>query len=249
MNGTMLSMTLFLMGERIRLLRICVASILGGMGAVLILLSGIKYGEIYILFIILIEIIMMMVVLNKEDNDRNKVKEKRFLIGLVYFNTLAFGYMKLEECIVQLGVSFGTRQIVVVMVCVCIIVLSWYQNNKRTKNVYKVRIIVNTECVECNALLDTGNSLVDPISGKTVSVVEENENLRKWICEYPEKYKIIPFKSIGNESGVLEGVTVDELVIEKGNYSIVRKQEVVALYKGSLSTDNSFQMILNRELI
>ena len=70
-----------------------------------------------------------------------------------------------------------------------------------------------------------------------------------WIKKYPQKYKIIPYKSIGKENGILEGICVDELIIWNNDKEIVQKQAVIAVYKGRLSEDNSFNMILNNGLL
>ena len=60
---------------------------------------------------------------------------------------------------------------------------------------------------------------------------------------------MIPFRSIGEENGIMEGTTVDELTISLGDRQIVEKDAIVALYKGKLSKDGSFQMILNQGLL
>lgn len=99
------------------------------------------------------------------------------------------------------------------------------------------------------ALFDTGNLLSDPVSGKPVSVVEETELTKKWLERYPQKYKIIPYQSVGRAHGIMEGIVVDELVIQKEREQVVKKGAVVALYKGRLSRDGAFQMILNHSLM
>ena len=42
---------------------------------------------------------------------------------------------------------------------------------------------------------------------------------------------------------------VDELIIWKKDRQIVHKDVIVALYKGKLSKDGSYQMILNQGLL
>ena len=73
--------------------------------------------------------------------------------------------------------------------------------------------------------------------------------MKKWLERYPQKYKIIPYQSVGKEHGVLEGIVVDELVIQKEKEQVVKKGAVIALYKGKLSKDGEFQMILNHSLM
>lgn len=73
--------------------------------------------------------------------------------------------------------------------------------------------------------------------------------MKGWLEKYPQKYKIIPYQSVGNEHGLLEGIVVDELVIRKEQEQVVERGAVVAFYKGKLSRDGEFQMILNHSLM
>jgi len=58
-----------------------------------------------------------------------------------------------------------------------------------------------------------------------------------------------PYQSVGNEHGVLEGIVVERMMIQQEEGEVVKKEAVVALYKGKLSRDGTFQMILNHKLI
>ena len=42
---------------------------------------------------------------------------------------------------------------------------------------------------------------------------------------------------------------MDELMIQKEEEQVVKKETVIALYKGKLSKNGAFQMILNHNLI
>ena len=52
-----------------------------------------------------------------------------------------------------------------------------------------------------------------------------------------------------NEHGLLEGLVVDEMIIQKEKEQVVKKGAVIALYKGKLSKNGDFQMILNHSLM
>lgn len=102
--------------------------------------------------------------------------------------------------------------------------------------------------VEVRALIDTGNGLQDPVSHKPVAVLDEEvwKNLRRWMR--PEKYKIIPYHSIGKEKGLLEGYEVEKMVV-KGNTGKKQFEKVViAVFKGNVSGKGSYQMILPFQL-
>jgi hypothetical protein len=51
------------------------------------------------------------------------------------------------------------------------------------------------------------------------------------------------------EKGVLEGMVIDQLIIQQDDKKVVEDKAVIALYDGKLSKDGSFKMLLNRNLI
>lgn len=112
------------------------------------------------------------------------------------------------------------------------------------------------------SLIDSGNLLKDPISGKDVIVVEENvikdmidkEDLRiirninacKYIgdideCKY--KVKIIPFNSLGNSSGMLCGIRPDKVKIYYDDEVFI-KDVILGIYFGSLNCSDEYSSII-----
>ncbi len=246
MNLTMIILTLFLLRKKIMPVRVIIGALLGGIFAIIILVAGIRYGIVYIIVMLINDFIMLIpsFVTNKRKFDITQI-----FIGIIYFHGLAFAYTKLEQCISRLGISAILRNTALLMLGVIIIFLSWYQNKQKIQRIYKVLVKNGNENIEFTALYDTGNVLSDPISNKPVSIVEESQIIRAWINKYPQKYKVIPYRSIGKENGILEGTIVDEIVIRENNREIIKKSAIIAIYKGSLSKDGSFQMILNNGLL
>lgn len=77
----------------------------------------------------------------------------------------------------------------------------------------RVTLIRGERRVTAWALIDSGNSLTEPISGKPVCVVDE-EIFRELWEEGGEIYRAIPYHSIGKEKGILKGYLLPELQIE-----------------------------------
>lgn len=99
------------------------------------------------------------------------------------------------------------------------------------------------------ALIDSGNGLCEPVSGKPVCVVEQSVLERLW--ETPVRgYRVIPYHSIGKKHGILEGYLLQELLVETGGVKKVFHDVYVAAAPENLSDASSsdaeaVKMILN----
>lgn len=234
----LLSVGLFL-GKRLVLWRIIASSVLGGAGAVLILWAGLYYGIAYILSVFALDMAMCLLLF---------FDLKQMPIQVIYFHGLGFAYTKIGSCIAALGIGRFERLAASALFAAAVLFISAYKKRLAKKRLYQVRIVEGGKQLDFQALFDTGNSLTDPYTGKPVSIIEENEDILSWLHTKPQKYRIIPFRSIGKENGILEGTEVEELIICSKEGQKVEKDAVIALYKGRLSGDGSFQMILNQGL-
>jgi stage II sporulation protein GA (sporulation sigma-E factor processing peptidase) len=130
---------------------------------------------------------------------------------------------------------------------------------------YPVLMSWGEDEIELNALLDTGNGLFDPLTKMPVIIVELDriknllpDNFLSFIknmqsgessfSDLPEfwlkRILILPFNSIGEERGILVGFRLDQVVIRKKQYNIVKKNVVVGLCDRSLSKEGIFQALL-----
>ncbi len=116
------------------------------------------------------------------------------------------------------------------------------------KSICKVVIRSAGTRVTLKALLDTGNSLVEPISKKPVCIIEE-ELLAHITLENPLFFRAIPYRSVGCEQGVLYGVEIPELKIFCGDLCFVANNVICAGAPHKLSTKNAYQMILHPALL
>lgn len=228
-----------LLGKRPALLRLLASSALGGAGAVLILCMGIGYGFGYILSVLALNAAMCLILF---------ADIEQVFAQVAYLHGLSFIYTKLGDCVEALGITRFARLSASALLVALVLLVCRYKRKLEKKRLYEVRIVENGKEFDFKALCDTGNLLADPYTGKPVSIVEENADALAWLHGKPHKYKLIPFKSIGEENGMLEGTEVDELIISTGSGQKVERGAVIALYKGRLSGDGSFQMILNQGL-
>ncbi len=122
-----------------------------------------------------------------------------------------------------------------------------YQRNKQ--NCFcKVILEGDNGPIEIGALIDTGNGLIEPVSHKPVAVLDEDiwRNMRRWMR--PEKYKMIPYHSLGKEHGILEGYEIDAMEVRGKAGKKQYEKVIVAVFKGSVSGKGNYKMILPSEL-
>lgn len=124
-----------------------------------------------------------------------------------------------------------------------------YLLGKKEKSIYPVHIYQNGGELALMALLDTGNSLVEPVSGKPVSIVEKEAILKLMQTVEPCRYHTIPYHSIGKAHGTLTGVRIDKMIIGREEAPIIWEQAILGIYEGSVSSENAYQMILHPKLL
>ena len=119
---------------------------------------------------------------------------------------------------------------------------------KRSALFCRVSLMGDLGPVEFSALIDTGNGLVEPISHKPVAILEADQWKKLKIWMRPEKYKIIPYHSIGRENGMMEGYEIDTMKVRGEECEREFDEVIIAVFKGKVSKKGGYQMILPPEL-
>ncbi len=186
-------------------------------------------------------------------------------IGYYIRTVLTGNYYKkinLTSFVIVSLIAFITLQLMIRL-------FKYFKNND--KNIYDVELMINGKIKKTIGLLDTGNSLIEPITRKPVviaeySLIEEMlpEGIKKliygYLCnntinyddledEFASKIKLIPFHSIGEKNGVLIGLIIEGLIINLGDNILKAEDVVIALYNYNLSSSNKYHVILNPKLM
>lgn len=142
------------------------------------------------------------------------------------------------------------------------------KRNMQGKNLKKkILLYFKENFIEVTALMDTGNSLVDPVSLSPVIIVEYkllknlfskdirddldrigNENIEWIMNDVTHKglpVRLIPFASLGKENGLLLGFVPDKIEIYDNCGIRIIDKCVVGIYERQLSKDKSFGALLN----
>lgn len=122
--------------------------------------------------------------------------------------------------------------------------------NGQENCICRATLICEESRITVNALIDSGNSLMEPVSGKPVSVIEEKVFKGLWHNESPG-YRAVPYHSIGRKHGILQGYLLPELQLEIGGMTKVFYNVYVAVsteqITGGTEAD-SVKMIVNPRL-
>jgi len=143
----------------------------------------------------------------------------------------------------------------------------------KDKLLISVKISFDNRVIDLSALIDTGNSLKDPLTNIPVMVVEfkalqellpveiksifensQEDDLNsvtaiisnsKWFS----RFRLIPFSSLGKENGMLIGFKPDFIEIGEGQERRDIKNVIVGIYNRSLSRNEKYKALLGPELV
>ncbi|MEG0998958.1 MAG: sigma-E processing peptidase SpoIIGA [Clostridiales bacterium] len=146
------------------------------------------------------------------------------------------------------------------------------ENLRHNQSMEIIEIILDNKAVRVNALLDTGNELLDPITKSPVIVVEfdavkailplnfsdafllgGNRDVAEILSNFIEepigkRLRLIPFSSIGKRNGLMLGVKPDGIRLPQRK-NVVVKNAVICLYRGSLHTKDRCRCIVNPAIL
>lgn len=144
-----------------------------------------------------------------------------------------------------------------------------------SQNLFKIPVTIKMESrqVQAEGLLDSGNQLVDPFNGDPV-IVAEYEIIKELLpgklvtyldrnkdfdpleilllvkgSPWEAKFRLIPFQSLGSDSGMLLGFNPDEVELKRGDTTIRTCQVTVAIYHRKLSPDSAYHVLVHPGLL
>lgn len=152
----------------------------------------------------------------------------------------------------QLGISAtGIFAIMGIGGVICLFLRRFPAVQKPEHCLCRATLICGGSRMTVNALVDSGNSLIEPISGKPVSVVDEKLFRGLWHNESPG-YRAIPYHSIGRKHGILQGYLLPELQLEIGGMTKCFREVYIAVSREQITVGeeaDSVKMIINPLLL
>lgn len=276
MNSIILLATATIMKTQIRIWRILVSSIIGSIYAIIIYVSNIEiYSNVFLKLLLSVAIVYIAF---KPPSIKSFFKHivifylTSFTFGGVAFALLYF--VRPQDILFQDGVFIGTYPMKIILaggIVGFIIITVSFKNIKGKlshKDMYcNLKIYSGDKESEITAIVDTGNFLRDPITKMPVVVVE-NEKLRKVfpslildnviniingkdieLGEYSSKIRMIPFKSLGKENGLLLGIKIDAIEVEYQDIQYKHRDVIVGIYNGNLSRSGKYSGLVGVDII
>lgn len=244
-------------------LKLILASTIGAIYAVILYLNIIPaYSNLFMK--LLLSILITYVAFNP--SSIKKLLKSLCLFYLISFVTggcaLALLFLIApSEIQLQNGVLIGSYPLKVTLIAGVIgfgIIQYCFRTNKKKLQkkdfICKIEVKLCGKIIKTRAFLDSGNNLKDPLTKEPVIIIEkelikkvinlENINLGKGGDENI-KIRLIPFKSIGKQNGMLIGVRANYIVIKYDGEEVIKKDVIIGIYEKQISKSYSALIGLN----
>lgn len=157
---------------------------------------------------------------------------------------------------------------------IIVVALKLIKSKLRKKDIsYEITIWLGEKNITTTAILDTGNMLKDPITLMPVIIVEKEtlkeilpnsilDNLKNIIggdvpkevyedenLKYITRFKVIPFKSIGKENGMLLGFKADKVTIKQEEKIKIITKVIIGIYDYKLSKKDEYHALIGFDMI
>lgn len=280
MNYIILLATGIILKIKIKHLRLIIASLIGAIYSIFGYISNIKIYSNMILKVIL-SVIIIYVAYNPQN-----VKKMWKQLLVFYLTSFAFGgasfaliyIIKPQDILMKNGLFLGTyplKTVILAAIIAFILIIGVFKIVKTKisrKDIFKnVKIDIEGKEIIVKTMVDTGNMLKEPISGKPVIVVEHTllydilpkeilNNLEKILGgdfenlsdevknKYISKLKFIPFSSLGKQNGMLVGIkpTYIEVMQEE---KLKKEDVIIGIYNKSFTKNGEYRALMGIDLI
>ncbi|GAB6181900.1 sigma-E processing peptidase SpoIIGA [Desulfotomaculum defluvii] len=284
MNLTVLWLTARFTGYNLSPVRVLMASTVGSIYALVVLFPGLTIIK-NLLAKLIIALIMVWIAFGFNGWHKFSRNFLCLFIASFFLGGLALGLHYLlstnlnvtsENLILSTNYQKWLVLLTTIVVAFCVGkwgALLWRKKMGQMNNKIPLTVYLAGNKVSVEALVDTGNHLVEPISQRPVIIIEyeaikpllpkeisclyaddlfqDGATLLTLLSDSPfiHRLRLIPFQSLGNEHGMLLGIRPDEIEIEY-NGKIQKIQNVlVGIYHKRLSYETTYRALLHPQLL
>lgn len=224
--------------------RICLGACLGAFLTCVIVMIPIPYAFVkFILFHGFVNVVMIKTGL-KIRWDRTIVKA---CVVLYISGILVGGVLEQMRQYVKMGSLFFALAIVSYYVVLGIWNFIGYLSRLGEYRCEATLYKADKTC-RVEAVLDTGNSLRDNLTGTPVSIVDSS--VAKVLTDgiMPEGIRYIPYHSVGKDTGVMPVFTVDKMCVCRKQEQWIEKP-LIGICDGHVASDGTYKMIINPDIL
>lgn len=278
LNFIIIFSTAIISKSKINVFKILLASVIGGIYAILNYLVNLNL-LISILIKILMSIIIVVIAF-----DSSKIKNIIKQIIFFYLVSFTFGgvaFMLLfiispKDIIIDGNHLVGTYPLKITILggivgffIITIVTKIIKDRLSKKAMLCDLEIYYNGKYKKIKTMIDTGNLLKEPITQTDVIIVEKNslidiiekdvlDNIHniitgKWLDSnnlkiFSYKFKVIPFSSLGNDNGLLIGFKPDYIKIYDETENI-RDDVIIGIYDGKLCKTNLYTSLIGLDIL
>lgn len=248
MNFVIFMTESFFVQSRVHIRRLLAASVTGAVIACIMIVLGLhRFLPLLIILYLAASILLVRLAFGK-------TTPGTMLRNIMLFYIVAFllgGLLIQLQKVFQLPITGVT---VLVVASLMLLFLRWLlpklqKRQEKLSRYYRVRLHYAGDRIEGNALLDTGNCLYDPISHQPVLLGDVkflNTLLKK---EKEPVMRMIPFHSVGKESGLLQAFQAESLEIQSESGWKCINKPWVAICDKYVSVDGEYEVILHPDML
>lgn len=124
-------------------------------------------------------------------------------------------------------------------------ILDYFRRRKET--IYELLLVTKEEKIPVKGFYDTGNLLMDPLINRPVHIIKR-EVLEGQIQKEGIPVHLIPFHSLGQETGWIKTVTIEGMYVMKEGQPTYHMKPVFGMAEETLFQDGRCDVILNGRL-
>lgn len=277
MNYIILFAVSIISKTEMKVIRIFIASIIGGIYAIISYITDLEIYKTLVLKAIL-SIVMIYVAFYPKTIQKCCKQLLIFYLTSFTFGGTAFAllyFINPKQIFMQNGIYMGSYPLKIALlggIVGCIIITASFKVIKgriNSKNMYcKLKIRILGKEVQSIAILDTGNLLKEPITKMPVIIVEAEllkevisvniiEHLQEIMdgegryipSELINRIRLIPFTSLGKQNGMLVGIKADEVLVTYDEEEYKHKDVIVGIYDKRLNKKGLYNSLIGISLI
>ena len=103
--------------------------------------------------------------------------------------------------------------------------------------------------IRIEGLVDTGNTLIEPVSGSPVAVLDKKIFDNLFWKQAPAGFRIIPYRSIDKKNGLMPGYLIPEMQVEWEGICMDYQNIYVAVRPEEMESAERYPMIINPKML